>query len=110
MVTSFASDIRPMFRLIDVEHMKRGGVLLDDFAYMSRAENDHGNARAVLETVVGNPPPMPPGGPYWTADRSPCTRSGWMRDFSPEERTAKGTSRLPVNGQVERWLAFVYIT
>ena len=33
--------------------MKRGGVLLDDFAYMSRAENDHGNARAVLEKESG---------------------------------------------------------
>jgi hypothetical protein len=54
MATSFATDIGPMFRPIDVEHMKRYGVLLDDFAYMSLAESDHGNARAVLETVVRN--------------------------------------------------------
>ena len=62
MATSFASDIKPLFRPIDVEHMKPYGILLDDFAYMSHAEDDHGNARAVLETVVGNPPSMPPGG------------------------------------------------
>jgi hypothetical protein len=52
MAISFARDIRPMFRPIDVDHMKQHGVLLDDFAYMSRGENDKGNARAVLETVV----------------------------------------------------------
>jgi hypothetical protein len=44
-----------MFRPIDVEHMKRHGVLLGDFAYMSHAENDHGNARAVLDAGAGRP-------------------------------------------------------
>jgi hypothetical protein len=83
MATSFARDIGPMFRPIDVEHMKRGGVLLDDFAYMSLAENDHGNARAVLETVVGNPPSMPPGGPYWTADKVALYKKWMDEGFQP---------------------------
>jgi hypothetical protein len=83
MATSFASEIRPMFRPIDVEHMKRGGVLLDDFAYMSHAENDHANARTVLETVVGNPPSMPPGGPYWTAEQVSLYMKWMDEGFQP---------------------------
>jgi hypothetical protein len=30
---SFADDIRPMFREIDVDHMRGFGVLLDDYTY-----------------------------------------------------------------------------
>jgi hypothetical protein len=86
MAISFASDIRPMFRPIDVEHMKKHGVLLDDFAYMSRAENDNGNARAVLETVVWEIlHPCRPGGRTGRRSRSPSIKSGWTRDSSPEE-------------------------
>jgi hypothetical protein len=83
MATSFTSDIRPMFRPIDVEHMRQGGVLLDDFAYMSHAENDHANARAVLETLVGNPPSMPPGGPYWTAEQVALYKKWMDGGFQP---------------------------
>jgi hypothetical protein len=63
---SFAADIKPLFRPIDIEHMKGGGVALDDYTYMSKPAN----ANLVLETVSpqgGKPPSMPPGGPYWTA-------------------------------------------
>jgi hypothetical protein len=35
----------------DIEHMKRYGVLLDDYAYMSDAADDRANARAVLNTL-----------------------------------------------------------
>jgi hypothetical protein len=66
---SFARDIRGLFREIDVAHMKRSGHLLDNYAWMSDAANDHGNARGVLATVRGNPPSMPPGGPYWSAEQ-----------------------------------------
>jgi len=65
---SFATDIKPLFRDIDISHMKRYGVLLDDYGYMS----DANNASAVLANVSphdGEPPSMPPGGPYWTADQ-----------------------------------------
>lgn len=65
---SFATDIKPLFRPIDISHMKRAGVLLDDYAYMSNPTN----ANSVLEAVSprgDKPPSMPPGGPYWTADQ-----------------------------------------
>ena len=65
---SFVADIKPLFRSIDVSHMKRFGVALDDYAYMSNPNN----ADKVLATVShhnGEPPSMPPGGPYWTADQ-----------------------------------------
>ena len=32
---SFAAHIQPLFRPVDISHMKRFGVELDDFAYMS---------------------------------------------------------------------------
>lgn len=63
---SFAGNIKPLFRAVDIAHMKSFGVKLDDYAYMSNPEN----ANAVLATVSphdGEPPSMPPGGPYWTS-------------------------------------------
>ena len=64
-MVSFSTDIKPLFRDIDISHMKRGGVELDNYAYMSNPDN----ANRVLATVSprnGQPPSMPPGGPYWT--------------------------------------------
>ena len=63
---SFAANIRPLFRAVDISHMKSFGVKLDDYSYMSNPEN----ANAVLATLSpheGEPPSMPPGGPYWTS-------------------------------------------
>jgi hypothetical protein len=63
---SFASDIKPLFRTIDISHMTPFGVELDDYTYMSNPNN----ANSVLATLSphdGEPPSMPPGGPYWTA-------------------------------------------
>jgi hypothetical protein len=65
---SFARDIKPLVRDIDISHMKRFGVKLDDYTYMSNPNN----ANAVLANLSqhdGEPPSMPPGGPYWTADQ-----------------------------------------
>ena len=65
---SFARDIRPLFRAIDISHMKAHGIKLDDYTFMSDADN----ANKVLGTLSpneGDPPAMPPGGPYWTADQ-----------------------------------------
>jgi len=62
---SFSADIKPLFRAIDIEHMKRFGVELDDYTYMSNPDN----ATRVLATLSphdGKPATMPPGGPYWT--------------------------------------------
>ena len=65
---SFARDIRPLFRAVDISHMNAYGMKLDDYAFMS----DPDNADKVLGTLSpheGDPPSMPPGGPYWTADQ-----------------------------------------
>jgi len=32
---SFARDVRPLFRSVDIEHMKGMDILLDDYTYMS---------------------------------------------------------------------------
>ncbi len=75
---SFAADIKPLFRAIDISHMKRFGVELDDYTYMS----DPGNANSVLANLSpqnGEPPSMPPGGPYWTADQL-ALFAQWQKD------------------------------
>jgi hypothetical protein len=62
---SFSSDIKPMFREIDIEHMKPFGVKLDDYSFMSKPEVAN-RVLASLSPHDGEPPTMPPGGPYWT--------------------------------------------
>ena len=75
---SFAANIKPLFRTIDISHMKRFGVELDNYTYMS----DPANANSVLAALSpqnGEPPSMPPGGPYWTADQL-ALFSQWQKD------------------------------
>ena len=67
MPVSFEKDIRPLFRQIDIDHMKKYKVLLDNYAYMSDPSNDHGNAQAVEDTLKNQS--MPPGGPYWSDEQ-----------------------------------------
>jgi hypothetical protein len=71
-LVSFAADIAPLFRPVDVAHMKVHGVKLDDYDYMSDPSNNYSHADAVQETVSpqgAQPPTMPPGGPYWAKDQ-----------------------------------------
>ena len=77
MAVSFAKDIRPMFRQIDIEHMKKGNVLLDDYAYMSDPANNHGNAQSVEDSLTDQS--MPPGGPYWNDQQLTLYRQ-WRSD------------------------------
>lgn len=75
---SFATDIKPLFRAIDISHMKRFGVELDNYTYMSNPDN----ANAVLATLSpqdGEPPSMPPGGPYWPASQL-ALFAQWQKD------------------------------
>ena len=65
---SFSADIKPLFSAIDISHMKRFGVELDSHAYMSNPDNAN-KVLATLSSHDGEPPTMPPGGPYWTADQ-----------------------------------------
>jgi len=65
MAVSFAQDIRPLFTDMDIAHMKRAGVLLDDFDYM----RDPGHAQKVLDTVsTGSMPPSSSGEPSWSQE------------------------------------------
>jgi hypothetical protein len=69
---SFATDIKPLFRPVDIAHMKSAGVKLDDYEYMSNPANNHQNAQHVqdsLSPLNDDPPAMPPGGPYWTPEK-----------------------------------------
>lgn len=71
-LVSFAKDIKPLFRPVDIAHMKGFGVKLDDYIYMSDPANNHQNAQSVQEALSsqnGNSPTMPPGGPYWTQEQ-----------------------------------------
>jgi hypothetical protein len=75
---SFARDIKPLFRAVDIEHMKVHGVELDDYTFMSNPDN----ADKVLETLSpqeDDPPSMPPGGPYWTEDQL-ALFAQWQKD------------------------------
>jgi len=75
---SFATDIKPLFRAVDVSHMKRFSVLLDDYTYMSNP--DHANhVLATLSPQNGEPPSMPPDGPYWTAEQL-ALFAQWQKD------------------------------
>jgi hypothetical protein len=77
MPVSFANDVKPLFRPIDVDHMNNYGVSLDDYTYMSDASNNHGNAQDVLDQLSGKH--MPPGGPFWTQDQLDLFKK-WMTD------------------------------
>jgi hypothetical protein len=77
---SFARDIRPLFRSVDIEHMKGMDILLDDYKYMSDAANQYENARRVYDSLTGKTEPrMPPKGPYWPKDKLDLFDS-WMKD------------------------------
>ncbi len=59
---SFENDIRPLFREIDMDHMRGFDVFLGDYDYMSKREN----AVMVRDFLSGQrQPQMPPGGPFW---------------------------------------------
>lgn len=67
MLVSFEKDIKPLFRQIDVDHMSRYKVLLDNYTYMSDPSNGYGNAQAVEDSLAKHS--MPPGGPYWSDEQ-----------------------------------------
>jgi hypothetical protein len=48
--------------------MKRFGVALDDYTYMSNPSSAN-KVLAALSQHNSEPPSMPPGGPYWTSDQ-----------------------------------------
>jgi len=78
---SFAKDIKPLFRPIDIQHMKPFEVLLDDFNYMADATDSHAHAQSVYTQLSSQS--MPPGGPFWSTDQL-ATFKDWMNGgFQP---------------------------
>lgn len=76
---SFARDILPLFRSVDIEHMKGMEILLDDYKYMSDATNQYENAQRVYDSLTGKTQPrMPPKGPYWAKDKLDLFEN-WMK-------------------------------
>ena len=76
---SFASDIHPLFRSVDIEHMKGMDILLDDYKYMSDATNQYENAQRVYDSLTGKTQPrMPPNGPYWAKNQLDLFEN-WMK-------------------------------
>lgn len=74
MTVSFTTDILPLFTSMDVEHMGRAGVSLDDYAYM----REPANASSVYESVAsGTMPPGNSGEQPWPPDRVQLFKA-WM--------------------------------
>jgi len=78
-MTSFARDIRPLFRDVDVEHMKNFGLDLSDYDQVK------GSSQTILNLVSSRddqvrmpPPPDPP----WTANQIDLLKQ-WIRDDFP---------------------------
>jgi hypothetical protein len=81
---SFAADIRPLFRPIDVAHMLPFAVQLEDYDYMAAPDDEYRNARTIYDFLSGaRQPRMPVGGPFWTTGQLALYRR-WMEDgFRP---------------------------
>ena len=75
---SFARDIRPLFRAVDISHMKPHGIKLDDYTFMSDPDNAD-KVLGALSPHEGDAPSMPPGGSYWTADQL-ALFAQWQQD------------------------------
>lgn len=75
---SFSADIKPLFRAVDILHMKRFSVELDDYIYMSNPDNAN-RVLATLAPLDGKAPTMPPGGPYWTREQIALFKQ-WQAD------------------------------
>jgi len=84
MAISFATDIRPLFRPIDIEHMLPFDVRLDDYEYMADPADGHFHARDVQAYLAGTKTPrMPLGGPFWSAAQLALLQQ-WIDDgFQP---------------------------
>ena len=79
---SFAADIKPLFRDIDISHMKSFGVELDNYTYMSDPNNADG-ALATVSPHNGESPSMPPDGPYWTEAQLPLFVQWQEQGYQP---------------------------
>ena len=80
---SFARHITPLFRDVEISHMARYGIKLDDYTFMSDPDNAD-KVLGALSPHEGDPPCMPSGGPYWTADQF-ALFTEWQNDgYQPQ--------------------------
>jgi hypothetical protein len=77
---SFARDILPMFRPIDVRCMTSRGVLLDNYEWMSDPTGDYVNAKSQLAVLTNQS--MPPRGPFWSPAQLDLLAK-WISDGCP---------------------------
>jgi hypothetical protein len=74
MTVSFKTDIVPLFTSMDIEHMGRVGLSLDDYSSMSQSAI----ASAVYEQVsTGGMPPSDSGEQPWLQDKVQLFKA-WM--------------------------------
>jgi len=77
---SFATNILPLFRAVDIQHMKPRGVLLSDYTWMSTPAN----AQEVYNYLTGDSQPrMPIGGPYWNAAQLQLFKTWTTTGYNP---------------------------
>jgi hypothetical protein len=80
MTVSFQTDILPLFTSMDIEHMARAEVSLDDYSYMSQPDN----ANRVYEQVSsGHMPPGDSGEQPWSQDRVELFKTWMDGGFQP---------------------------
>jgi hypothetical protein len=63
-----AADIKPLFRAIDISHMEKYGIRLDDYTYISNQKNAN-SVPTSLSPHDGEPPYHAARGAHWTADQ-----------------------------------------
>lgn len=80
MAISFKTDIVPLFTSVDIEHMNRLEVQLDDYAYMSQPDNAAGVHRAVSN---GTMPPRASGEEPWSEDRVQLFKQWMDEGYAP---------------------------
>lgn len=74
MAVSFQTEILPLFTSMDVEHMRRFEVLLDDDEYMRQPDKAEDVYRRVSS---GNMPPSSSGEEPWSKDKVELFKE-WM--------------------------------
>lgn len=72
---SFAKDIKPLFREVDIDHMEPIGYPLGDYEFMSDPTGNYSHANAVFTALKNKR--MPPRGPFWTQAQLDLF-SNWM--------------------------------
>ena len=83
---SFAHDIRPLFRSLDIASMLPYDVLLGDYGYMSDPADDHRHARDVGDFLSGaRQPRMPLDGPPFLSPTDVRIIVDWIAEGASED-------------------------